>query len=437
MSKNVQEVNIKSTNVSDVVDFKGIISAISEVKTRLKTGAFLCPRCSSVSTVDQDFGEVKEPDVCFNCKKTAKALDFKLVTEESEFSDYQIMYVKDIESEESVAVKVDEQYTNSNIGEHYIGEKVRIKGVISLYNKDKHFDLYIEANEIDKAEVDSSIEEDLVDEFLEHTSFEDIRKTLISRIDSPVADLIVLSLFSNPDDPLNVLISSKNNSISHVFQDLTKMIKPSTYISGELFNNTLIAETREEIFFGEDMSFVKGGDLSLSRFGIAVISNIEHLDKEHLRTLSNSIRDGSCRIELGLSNTKVLSGTPVLAFVNSEYDDFQDFYDNLKLPSDIKSNFDVFVKDSEYSTTEDILYLDTLNEYISAAKLIEVELPPDLEEIVDDHSKELKEKDISLPSNLKKTLIKLSKSRARTAFSREVREEDVEKSIELIDEIYC
>ncbi len=437
MPKNVREVDIKSTNVSDVVDFKGIISAISEVKTRLKTGAFLCPRCSSVSTVDQDFGEVKEPDVCFNCKKTAKALDFKLVTEESEFSDYQIMYVKDLESEESVAVKVDEQYTNSTIGDHLIGEKVRIKGVISLYNKDKHFDLYIEANEVNKAEVESSIEEDLVDEFLEHTSFEDIRKTLISREKSPVADLIVLSLFSNPKDPLNIMISSKNNSISHVFQDLTKMVKPSAYISGELFNNTLIAETRDETFFGEEMSFVKGGDLTLSRFGVAVISNIDELDKAHLRTLSNSIRDGNCRIELGLSNTRVLSGTPVLAFVNSEYDSFQDFYDDIEIPSDIKSNFDVFVRDSEYATTEDILYLDTLNEYISAAKLIEVELPPDLEDIIDDHSRELKEKDISLPSNLKRTLIKLSKARARTAYSREVREEDVEKSIELIDQIYC
>lgn len=436
MSKHVREVNIKSTNVSDVVDFKGIISAISEVKTRLKTGAFLCPRCSSVSTVDQDFGEVKEPDVCFNCKKTAKALDFKLVTEESEFSDYQIMYVKDLETEESVAVKVDEEYTNSTIGDHLIGEKVRIKGVISLYNKDKHFDLYIEANEIEKEEGESDIEDDLVEEFLEHTSFEDIRKTLISRKESPVADLIVLALFSNPDDPLNLLISSKNNSISHVFQELTKMIKPSIYISGELFNNTLIAETRNETFFGEEMSFVKGGDLSLSRFGIAVISNINELDKSHLRTLSNSIRDGACRIELGLSYTRVLSGTPVLAFVNSEYENFQEFYDNINIPSDIKSNFDLFVKDSEYATTEDILYLDTLNEYISAAKLIEVELPPDLEEMIDDHSKELKEENISLPSNLKKTLIKLSKSRARTAYSREVREEDVEECISLIDQIY-
>ncbi|MFW6197183.1 MAG: hypothetical protein ACOC5D_07620 [Thermoplasmatota archaeon] len=436
MYKNVREVNIKSTNVSDVVDFKGIISAISEVKTRLKTGAFLCPRCSSVSTVDQDFGEVKEPDICFNCKKTAKALDFKLVTDESEFSDYQIMYVKDLETEESVAVKVDEEYTNSTIGDHLIGEKVRIKGVISLYNKDKHFDLYIEANEIEKKEGESDIEDELVEEFLEHTSFDDIRKTLISRKKSPVADLIVLSLFSNPNDPLNILISSKNNSISHVFQDLTKMVKPSIYISGELFNNTLIAETRNETFFGEEMSFVKGGDLSLSRFGIAVISNIDELEKTHLRTLSNSIRDGVCRIEMGLSNTRVLSGTPVLAFVNSEYENFQKFYDNINIPSDIKSNFDLFVKDSEYATTEDILYLDTLNEYISAAKLIEVELPPDLEDMIDDHSKELKEENISIPSNLKNTLIKLSKARARTAYSREVREKDVEECMILIDQIY-
>lgn len=436
MYKNVREVNVKSTNVSDVVEFEGIISAISEVKTRLKTGAFLCPRCNSVSTVDQDFGEVKEPDVCFNCKKTASALDFKLLTDESDFSDYQIMYIKDLETEDSVSVKVDEEHTNSTIGDYLIGEKVKIKGVISLYNKEKHFDIYIEANEIEKANGHSTIEEELVDEFLEHTSFDDIKKTLISREDSPVADLIVLSLFSNPEDPINLLISSENNSISHVFKELTRMIKPSTYISGELFNSTLIAETRDETFFGEDMSFVKGGVLSLSRFGVTVISNIEELDKLYLRSLSNSIRDGSCRIELGLSNTRVLSGTPVIAFIDSPSENFQNFYDNIDLPSDVKSNFDIYVKDSEYETTDDILYLDTLNEYISAAKLLDVEIPPDMEEMIDEYSQELKEENITLPSNIKRTLTKLAKSKARASYSEEVREEDVEKSTELIDEIY-
>lgn len=94
---NVKIRGLRSTHIDELVWLKGIIIRSSRVRPKLKKASFECLVCGTTFEVVQITSKVKWPRFCMNkqCKAKAKS-DFRLVTKQSEFIDWQSITIQEV-----------------------------------------------------------------------------------------------------------------------------------------------------------------------------------------------------------------------------------------------------------------------------------------------------------------------------------------------------
>lgn len=157
---------ISSRHIGQFVRFRGTISNLKEVGSKIETGVFECRSCMKLHEIKQGTsGFILEPSMCNECGGRS----FRLLQEESKYIDSQIGTIKDILINPTLRDEVKELtivLEDDLAGELREKDVVCLTGTLKTYRKSDTFNLYLIVNHIEFLEKWGEIDlEDIPTEF--------------------------------------------------------------------------------------------------------------------------------------------------------------------------------------------------------------------------------------------------------------------------------
>lgn len=168
--KNV-DINIKFDNITHVipfskltsdyvgqfVSFECIVQDIKKPSPELEVGVFECRGCMRLHEVDQLGDSIISPSLCSECGGRS----FRLLQEESEYVDIQVIQVTDRDTQRSLQVLL--KGSDCSYDDYFIHEKLQITGVLKTFKRDDKFEYYLDSNYVVQLP-DSSVHEEIIDD---------------------------------------------------------------------------------------------------------------------------------------------------------------------------------------------------------------------------------------------------------------------------------
>ncbi len=92
-NKGVRE--LRADDLTKFIGVTGLVRKATEVRPRITIAVFQCMRCGAKIKQHQNIGKIEEPMECQSCGKSANKTSFKLILEDSEFTDYQTLEIQE------------------------------------------------------------------------------------------------------------------------------------------------------------------------------------------------------------------------------------------------------------------------------------------------------------------------------------------------------
>ncbi|MFW6305324.1 MAG: hypothetical protein ACOC1V_06065, partial [Candidatus Saliniplasma sp.] len=92
-NKGIRE--LRAEDLTQFIGVKGLVRKATEVRPRITTAVFQCMRCGATIKQPQSIGKIEEPMECQSCGKSSNKTSFKLLLEDSEFTDYQTLEIQE------------------------------------------------------------------------------------------------------------------------------------------------------------------------------------------------------------------------------------------------------------------------------------------------------------------------------------------------------
>ncbi|MFH1586295.1 MAG: LAGLIDADG family homing endonuclease [Candidatus Diapherotrites archaeon] len=143
--------NISASHLGKLISVEGVVGQLTEVMPKLKMATWECTRCGNTYKIPQSDHQSKPPYIC-ECKHRS----FNLVSEESEFVDYQKIKTQEplemLKGNEQAAT-LDIYVSDDLVNQVSPGDRTRISGILRLIPpKDKKtiYGRYLEALHIEE-----------------------------------------------------------------------------------------------------------------------------------------------------------------------------------------------------------------------------------------------------------------------------------------------
>lgn len=358
--------DINAQQLGRLMSTEGIIRQITDVLPKLKIAVWECRRCGNTYRLKQDSQQIKQPAVC-ECKHK----DFQLVTNKSEFIDYQKIQIQ--ESLEKLRgneqpTTLDIYVTDDLVNRVSAGDKTRFTGILRLSTpKDKRlvYGRYLEAVHLEETEKEfteveiSPEEEQRIKELAENPK---IYEMLVNSIAPAiygheiVKEAIVLQLFGGvkkilPDETqirgnIHILLVGDPGAAKSMLLLATNRIAPkSIYIAGKTATGAGISATAVKDEFGEGGWTIKAGALVLASGGIALLDEFEKMESTERSALHECAEQQTISVAKAGIVTKFKTETSILAAANPKYgrfDPYESFLKQIDLPVTLISRFDLF-----------------------------------------------------------------------------------------------
>ncbi len=359
--------DIGSGHLDKLIAVEGVIKQITDVLPKLKVATWECRRCGTKYKINQSGQRTIQPAIC-ECKHR----DFKLVSEESDFIDYQKIQIQ----EPLELLKGSEQATNLNI---YVsddlvnrvapGDRTRIAGILRLMPPQKLgrvvYGRYLEGIHLDDTakkfeEVEISKEEEAEIKKLARNPkiYELLVKSIAPNIygHEVVKEAIALQLFGGikkilPGDNRirgNVhilLVGEPGMAKSMLLQAVDKIATKSVYTAGRTTTGAGLSATAVKDEFGEGGWTLKAGALVLASGGICMVDELDKMDPTDRSALHESMEQECISVAKAGIVTRFKTETSILAAANpkfSRFDPYQNYMEQLNLPVTLISRFDLF-----------------------------------------------------------------------------------------------
>jgi replicative DNA helicase Mcm len=359
--------DIGARHISRLVSVEGVVKSMSDVLPRLKMAVWECRRCGNQYRLPQPENHLNQPNMC-ECNHR----DFKLVAEESDFSDYQRLEIQ----EPLELLKGSEQATNLDV---YLsddivntimpGDRTRITGILRLRPPTKGrsvvYGRYLEATHIEETArefelIDISQEEEK--EITELASRDDIYELLIKSI-APniygheiVKEAIALQLFGGAKKTLPgdsrirgnihvLLVGEPGMAKSMILQKVDLIAPKSVYTTGKTTSGAGLSATAVKDEFGDGAWTLKAGALVLANGGFCMVDELDKMDTQDRSALHESMEQGSISVAKAGIVTRFKTETSILAAANpkgSRFDAYENFIEQINLPASLISRFDLF-----------------------------------------------------------------------------------------------
>lgn len=474
LGKTYKVSEVPTTKKGKLIEVEGIISSISQPINYIKKATFQCEVCGTTFIVDEDI-EFRNPTICPNpaCSNT-NPRKFRFV-DAAELDEYQIIELVEHEhpiTEASPSIKV--VVRGDIVGKFRPGQKVVVTGYIKVMLSEKgKVNVYLEGLNIRSEEI---IEPILTpDELKRLMDMRDLEKLIIDSIAPSIYDL----------DPIKKAIAAQ------LFGGVPKILPDGTRIRGELrilivgdtaTGKTLLLKRISKIapkavytdgkgFKGRGLIFKIRGDpptiypgpLVLGDQGLVIIDDIQKISTEDKEALPKILDDEKLEVQAGKTKIVLSTRGAILAAITpkgGKYKHYKSLKDNIRLPPEIFSRFDlIFVLGNKSrDKTKFLLSInshgapparlsdDKIRKLIAYAREhIIPKLSPEAEKIIKEYfdylieiterlRESLEEPPIEITQRHLEALRILAEAHARMLFKEKIDEEDAQFAIEIINE---
>ncbi|MEM4576982.1 MAG: minichromosome maintenance protein MCM [Candidatus Nezhaarchaeales archaeon] len=481
---------IRAEHINKIITVDGVVVRASSIKQRIVEGAFICrnDNCQEIIKVPQNSRTFNYPNTCPKCGKRG-TLEFS--PENSTYMDVQTLVIQekpeDVPSGQlprSVEVFV----TDDLVDKARPGDRVLVSGILSVRQDHSPklgrlttFTTYLEANYlevpikgIEDVEITPEDEEKIREAARDPAIVDKIIRSIAPSIYGmeEVKEAIAYMLFGGvpkvmPDGvkirgDLHVLIvGDPGTAKSQLLQYVAKLAPRGIYTSGKGstaagLTATVVRDKNTGDFF------LEAGALVLADNGVAAIDEIDKMRDEDRVAMHETMEQQTISIAKAGIVAMLNARTSVLAAANPRFGRYMSnrpVSENINLPVTILSRFDfIFVtldkpnKIRDSALADHVLSLrsmksepiapfnpEFLRKYISYARRnVKPRLTDEALEKIKSYFLSLREKaseDSPVPITVRQleTLVRASEARARMALRSEVRAEDAEAAIKLMD----
>lgn len=365
--------DLRSKHLSKFISIDGMIRKATEVRPRITKAAFQCMRCDHITYVDQINGyKFEEPFLGCEEETCGKKGPFKILIEESTFVDSQKLQIQeppeDLRGTQAQSIDVDADDDLSGI--LLPGERVVVNGILRSRQrtlkdgKSVYYDLYLEANSIEKidtafdeVEISSSDEEqikELSQDPLIYVKMVNSIAPVIRGMDD-VKEAMVLQQFGGV--PKFLPDGSYIRGDSHILfcgdpsLGKSKLMKSSqarspraVFASGPASSAGGLTAVVVKDDFGEGRWTVEGGALVLADKGIAFIDEADKMKP----TDRDALHDAMEQQEINLSKAGIMATLKTRTSVfmaanpkNGKFDKYDPLAEQIDLKPSLLSRFDL------------------------------------------------------------------------------------------------
>ena len=483
---------LRSVHLGQFISVEGIIIRQSVVKPLLVQGVFQCAICGEVHYINQEDGIYAEPTRCAN-PNCGKKGPFKLLTEESTYTDLQTVTVQE-KPEELPPGQIPRALPSRLVGDLVdsvrAGDRAIASGILKMRPsrttqgkaKTATFDPWLDVNYIsskDKEYEDIEIDPETEEEIIKLSKDLNVHRRIVRSIApsiygmETIKEALASVLFGGvsrvaPDgmkqrgDSNVLLVGDPGVAKSQMLQYIARLAPRGLLTSGKASSAAgLTAAVVRDPDSGEFT--LEAGALVLADRGVCLIDEFDKMNPVDRSSIHEAMEQHTISIAKAGIVATLNARTSIIAAANprfGRYEDTRPPNENINLPPTILSRFDlIFVikdlpdeeKDKKMArhilelrrghiteAVEPVIPMDLLRKYISYAKQqVEPALTDEAMERIETYYLDLRKTSddsaaIAITPRYLEAIIRLSESQARMALKDEVTIDHVEAAINLL-----
>lgn len=365
--------DLRSKHLSKFISIDGMIRKATEVRPRITKAAFQCMRCGHTTYVDQINGyKFEEPFLGCEEETCGKKGPFKILIEESTFVDSQKLQIQeppeDLRGTQAQSIDVDAD--DDLAGILLPGERVVVNGILRSRQrtlkdgKSVYYDLYLEANSIEK--IDTAFDE------VEISSSDEEQIKTLSKDPSIYTKMVnsIAPVIRGMDDVKEAMVLQQFGGVPKFLPDgsyirgdshilfcgdpslgKSKLMKSSqarspraVFASGPASSAGGLTAVVVKDDFGEGRWTVEGGALVLADKGIAFIDEADKMKP----TDRDALHDAMEQQEINLSKAGIMATLKTRTSVfmaanpkNGKFDKYDPLAEQIDLKPSLLSRFDL------------------------------------------------------------------------------------------------
>ncbi|MHA1718250.1 MAG: minichromosome maintenance protein MCM [Promethearchaeota archaeon] len=371
-SNEVHLRKIRATHIDKLIYVKGIIIRASDVRPQITQAVFECPLCGNIMQEEQTTRKLSPPRQCSNpnCKNNR---NFRVITDESEFIDYQLITIQESPEElrpGDIPKTLQAILYRDLVDSVRPGERVKIMGILkSIPKEDRRgrlstvFIIQLIANSIEGlTQEDEEIEltQDDIDQIralsqeplIQKKIARSIARTILGQEQLKMA--AALSLFggiqkvkkdgSKLRGDIHVLfLGDPGTGKSQILQSCALISRRSVYTSGKGASaaGLTAAVLRENDNSGMQL---EAGALVLASGGTACIDEFDKMRKTDRVAIHEAMEQQTISIAKGGIVATLQAKTAIIAAANPKqgrWNDYETAIENINLSPPILSRFDL------------------------------------------------------------------------------------------------
>jgi replicative DNA helicase Mcm len=484
--------HLGSSDINELVAFKGVVTRRAEVMHRVKVAVYRCIMCNEEVKLFVDRGFVP-PKKCEHCRKIGT---MRQVEEKSDFVDIQRAEVQELLERVrggAPAAHVELLLEDDLVNRIAPGDNIEIAGIMRLKNPIKTrqkqelvYSRYIEVNSVeslrrDFEEIEITKEDEMrIKELSRDPNIaEYIAKSIAPSIygHDEVKRALALQLFGGTkgktmkggarirDDIHILLIGDPGLAKSRFLLSVSELAPKSIYVSGKSVSGAGLTVSAEKDELGEGGWTLKAGAIVLASEGSVEIDEFDKIAEEDRATLHEAMETQTLSVAKAGIVAKFRAKTAILAAANPKYGRFdqnKNLGEQFDVPPTLLSRFDLIFpivdvldeeKDSklaehilsthrgEEGEEESVSFIDRelMRKYISyARRYVLPKLSGDASEKIREFYVELRSKSreagsVAITPRYLEGLVRLAEANAKLRLSNTVEIEDAEVAINLFN----
>jgi len=484
--------SLRSNDIGSFISIEGMVRKVTDTKPEVINAMFKCSGCGRFVTVLQELGNLKTPnDPCIYCQSRK----YEIIPTRCTYKDIQKIVIQEFpeglkggEQPHLIEVKLQDDLVSKVTA----GSRCIINGILVPIQKRKGnlvFDMYIDANNIEKGDGDYSeikITEDDETEILNLSK----RPTIISDIVGSIAPAIygydeikeamAMSMFGGvrkilPDgsivrgDSHILLVGDPSVAKSQLLKYIVRLSPRGIYTSGK--SSTSAGLTATAIQDTDGRWTLEAGALVLADLGIAAIDEMDKMRAEDRSALHEAMEQQSISVAKAGITATLQCRCSLIGAANPKlgrFDECEDLHSQIDMPPSLLSRFDLIfvirdISDADmdsrvgdhileihsygeklfnggtldYSVIEPKISTELFRKYIAYAKIhVNPVMNKEVITILKDTYMDFRARSsptqgISITPRQLEALIRLSEASARMRLSNSIEKQDVERALRI------
>ena len=366
---------LRSVHLGKFLSIRGIVRRATEVRPKLKMGAFECSDCGQITYVSQDGMKLKEPDKCSSCGKPRGKVKFILRQDLSTFVDTQKIEIQDMPEN----LRGGEQpqrlmgYIEDDISGMIVpGDRVIINGILRAQERrilgnirGTEFLIFLDVNSIDKEKKEYETEEPTEEEreiIKEYAKRDDVIELMRDSIAPTIygmeteKEAILLQMFGGVPKTMEdgtkirgdihiLLVGDPGTAKSQLLQYIAQLAPRGIYTSGKASSAAGLTATAVKDETGRWT--LEAGALVLADMGHASIDEIDKMSPTDRDSIYQAMEQQIISVSKAGIYATLMARCSILGAANPKYGRFDPnklLVDQIDLPTPLLSRFDVIFK---------------------------------------------------------------------------------------------